>query len=140
MTALGSVVAAHPLQEHPYNKITFVRIDGNGTPLYRVPNDPRDIGAPEALRMAFQKYGGRCFHCRKALPAQKLSQQCNRDHVRARSRGGRDYLHNLVLTCGDCNRRKGASDLVAFDSERGASYLKALDDHIMRCLEALRNH
>lgn len=139
MSALSSIVAAHPLRESPYSRIEYVRPDGMGTPLYRVAGDSKEMGAAEALKRAFEKFGAECFHCRKVLKAQKLSQACNRDHLRPRKLGGRSYLHNLVVTCGDCNRRKGARDIVTFKPERGAEYLKALDEHIMRCLSELGN-
>ena len=139
MSVLSNIVAAHPLQESPYNLIAYTRPDGNGTPLYRVAEEAKEMGAPEALKRAFERFGARCFHCQEPLPPQKLSQHCNRDHLRPLKLGGRSYLHNLVVTCGSCNRRKGAKDIVTFAPERGAEYLKALDDHIMRCLGALRS-
>lgn len=139
MSILSSIVAAHPLRESPYNCIQYVRSDGNGTPLYRVSDESKEMGAPEALRRAFEKFGAKCFHCRARMKAQKLSQGCNRDHLRPRKLGGRSYLHNLVVTCGDCNRHKGAKDIVTFAPERGSEYLRALDEHIRRCLAELRN-
>lgn len=139
MNILSSIVAAHPLRESPYNCIEYVRPDGMGTPLYRVSGEAKEMGAAEALKRAFEKFGAKCFHCQEPLKAQKLSQDCNRDHLRPRKLGGRSYLHNLVVTCGDCNRRKGAKDIVTFRPERGSDYLQALDEHIIRCLIELRN-
>lgn len=139
MSKLDKLIAAHPLRKKPYNAIRFVRVDGNGTPLYRVgKSDGRELGAAEALKTAFEQLGAHCFHCQRWIPAQKLSQACTRDHLRPKKNGGRDYLHNLVFACADCNRKKGASDIVDFNVERGSEYLKALDAHLVRCLEALK--
>lgn len=43
---------------------------------------------------------GRCRYCGE--PGTEL------DHVRARNRNGRDSTDNLVLSCTECNRCKGA--------------------------------
>lgn len=137
MSVLNRLVAAHPLQKKPYNAIKFVRVDGNGTPLYTVGKDKMEFGGPEALRRAFQKFGAHCFHCGDWMPAQPLSQDCTRDHLRPKRDGGRDYLHNLVFACGSCNRLKGGDDLISFRTDVGAKYLKALDAHLVRCLKKL---
>jgi len=138
MTSLGRIVAAHPLRKHkPYNAIKFVRVDGNGTPLYRVGKGKKETGAAEALRVAFQKLGGHCFHCDKWMPPQPMSHDCTRDHLRPRRDGGQDYLHNLVLACGPCNRSKGGDDVVSFRADVGSEYLKALDEHLVRCIKEL---
>jgi 5-methylcytosine-specific restriction endonuclease McrA len=84
-----------------------------------------------------RKYGGSCFQCGKRMKPQDLSQECTRDHVRAKSDGGRDYLHNLVLACGRCNKSKDKRDLVTYRPKKGREYLKALDEHLVRCLEQL---
>ncbi len=137
MAPVDRIIAAHPLQLKPYHCIRFSRFDGNGTPLYRVSTDKRELGAAAALKLAFERQGAHCFHCGTWMPPQKLSHACNRDHLRPRADGGSDHLHNLVITCGACNRNKGARDLVSFRVERGAAYLKALDEHLTRCLAAL---
>jgi 5-methylcytosine-specific restriction endonuclease McrA len=137
MGKLQETVAAHPLTDPLYTKLHFRRVDGQGTPLYRVEESDKDVGAAEALRIAFERYGGTCFHCGEALKPQPLSQGCTRDHVRPRRDGGRDWLHNLVLACGTCNRKKGAKDIVAFNPESGKEYLKALEEHLCRCIAAL---
>ncbi|RAK69098.1 hypothetical protein DJ019_03575 [Phenylobacterium kunshanense] len=137
MSALHKALAAHPLPKKPYNSIKFVRIDGNGVPLYRVGKSERELGAAAALKSAFEQFGGHCFHCKVWMPPQPLSQACTRDHLRPKKDGGKDYLHNLVFACGDCNRAKGGSDLITFRAEVGVEYLKALDAHIVRCLTTL---
>ena len=138
MKPLQKAVAAHPLADRmPYNAIKFSRVDGNGAPLYTVARTKKELGAPEALRAAFEQLGGHCFHCKEWMPPQRLSHQCTRDHLRAKKNGGGNYLHNLVLACGPCNREKGGADVVGFRAEVGAEYLKALDAHLVRCLKAL---
>ena len=95
------------------------------------------MGAMEALKTAFERHGGHCFHCNTWHPADSLSANCSRDHVRPKSDGGGDYLHNLVIACRTCNLDKGARNIVEFRIERGVEYLKALDDHLVRCIEQL---
>lgn len=138
MSALHRVIAAHPLVKYkPYNAIKFARVDGQGTPLYTVGKDTKELGAAAALRSALEKFGANCFHCGEHMPPQKMSHGCTRDHLRPKKDGGSDYLHNLVFSCGDCNRRKGSADLVSFRPEAGGEYLKALDEHLTRCLKKL---
>ena len=137
MSALHKTLAAHPLAKKPYNAIKFARTDGNGVPLYRVGKTGQDLGAAAALKSAFELFGGHCFHCKIWMPPQPLSHDCTRDHLRPRKDGGKDYLHNLVFACGPCNRAKGGSDLISFRAEVGAEYMKALDAHLVRCLQKL---
>ena len=137
MTVLSRIVAAHPLNKKPYDAISFVRVDGFGTPLYTVGSDERQLGAAAALRSALQQFGGECFYCDQPMPPQTTSHHATRDHVRPKRDGGTDYLHNLVLACGACNRSKGCNDLVRFRPEDAAEYMKALDEHIVRCITGL---
>ena len=138
MSSLERIVAAHPLRKYkPYSAIKFARVDGVGTPLYTVAKGKKEMGAREALRTAFELFGGFCFHCKKPMPPQPLSQDCTRDHLRPKHDGGQNFLHNLVFACGPCNRKKGARDVISFSPEVGSEYLKALDEHLVRCLERL---
>ncbi|HEX8300668.1 HNH endonuclease signature motif containing protein [Sphingomonas sp.] len=138
MGRLQSIIAAHPLAgKKPYNAIKFVRIDGNGVPLYIVAKEKRELGAASALRLAFEQFGAHCFHCKTWMPPQPLSHMCTRDHLRPRKHGGMNYLHNLVFACSPCNRAKGGSDLITFRAEAGAEYMLALDAHLVRCLKNL---
>jgi hypothetical protein len=137
MAKLEKLIAEHPLREPPYSFIAYSRIDGQGTPLYRVGSAPKEMGAAEALKLAFRENGGRCFHCKTELRPQKLSHQCTRDHVRPRCEGGPDRLYNLVISCGPCNREKAGKDVIAFRAESASAYLKALEEHLGRCVAAL---
>jgi 5-methylcytosine-specific restriction endonuclease McrA len=140
MSKLTQVVAAHPLQKKkPYNALRFTRVDGHGTPLYRLKWDEREMGAYEALKVAFEKLGAHCFHCKKWIEAQPMPAACTRDHLLPKKNGGRDFLHNLVFACAECNRNKGSKDIVDFNVERGSEYLKALDAHLVRCIAELGN-
>ncbi|MEO5809538.1 MAG: HNH endonuclease signature motif containing protein [Sphingomicrobium sp.] len=137
MTALHMLLAAHPLRKKPYNAIRFARVDGNGTPLYTVAKDPREVGAAAALKAAFENFGGHCFHCKEWMPPQPLSHRCTRDHLHPRKEGGTDFLHNLVFACGRCNREKGGSDLITFRADAGIEYMTALNAHLVRCIAKL---
>jgi 5-methylcytosine-specific restriction endonuclease McrA len=136
--SLDEIATAHPIDKNPYHCIRFSRFDHNGTPLYRVTKEEGETGAYQALQRAFARHGGHCFHCDRWIEAQPMSHEVNRDHIQPRSSGGSDYLHNLVLAHGDCNRAKGSKDLAQFSVERGDKYLKLLDQHVIKIIESLR--
>jgi 5-methylcytosine-specific restriction endonuclease McrA len=138
MSSLARIVAAHPLQDFtPYNAIKFARVDGNGTPLYTVGRETKEMGAAAALRSAAQKFGGHCFYCDKFMRPEEVPKVCTNDHLQPRAKGGHDYLHNLVFACVRCNRDKGAQDLISYRPNEGRDYLNALDAHLVRCLRKL---
>ncbi len=137
MARLETLIAAHPIRKKPYNSIKFARIDGCGTPLYRIAGGAREVGAAEALRSAFERFGAHCFHCGAWMAPQPFSAACTRDHLRPKKDGGRDHLHNLVLACGPCNRRKGGADLISFSVEKASEYMRALEVHLAGCVAAL---
>lgn len=139
MSVLSKIVAEHPVRKTPYNAIKFLRVDGCGTPLYSVAKEAKAMGAASALARAVELLGGHCFHCGEWMPPQKLSHQCNRDHVRPKNDGGRDHLHNLVISCGGCNSGKAATQVVDFSRDSAVKYLKALDEHLARCLKQLKD-
>lgn len=135
MSKLERIVAAHPLNELPYCKIKFSHFDGRRKPIYCVGD--QSAGAKVALARAFEKFGGSCFLCGKKFKPTKLSQDITRDHIRPQSKGGSDYLHNLVIACGPCNKNKKDKELPRYRVDRTEKYLKALDAHIVKCLESL---
>jgi 5-methylcytosine-specific restriction endonuclease McrA len=137
MNMISKLIAAHPIQKRPYHSIRFSRCDGNGVPLYTVNGMDGECGAMEALKRSFAKNGGHCFHCDNWLPPQSLSLDITRDHIRPRALGGSEYLHNLVLACGPCNRNKGEKNLADFSVEKSKEYARALDEHLTRCLAEL---
>ena len=73
MLSLPRLIAAHPLQKKPYNAIKFARVDGQGTALYTVGKDKKELGAAAALKVAFEQWGGHCFHCKAWMQPQRLS-------------------------------------------------------------------
>lgn len=137
MRSISALLAAHPLPGKPYNAIKFVRFDGNGMPLYIVGKEKQELGAATALKTAFERFGAHCFHCKKWMPPQPLSQACTRDHLRPRKAGGGAFLHNLVFSCGPCNRAKGAADLISFRAEIGIEYMAALEAHLVNCIRRM---
>ena len=139
MKLLPQIIAAHPLKLKPYHSIRFVRLDGNGTPLYVVGKDKKERGAIESLRAVFEKQGAHCFLCDKWMKPQALSRDCTLDHLRPRHDGGGDFLYNLVFSCGPCNRSKAGKDIVDYKPDVGSKYLKALDAHLSRCLRELKD-
>ena len=133
MKPLQKAVAAHPLAEEPYDRINFSRVDNFGTPLYKVGKGKQEMGAEKALRTAFQRFGGDCFHCDRPIP----KSQFTLDHLRSKKDDGEARLHNLVFACLPCNQDKGCKDMVEHGPKTTSEYLKALDAHLVRCLKQL---
>jgi hypothetical protein len=137
MKPLKKAVAAHPLADKtPYNAIKFSRVDGFGTPLYKVGRGKGEMGAETALRTAFRRYGGHCFLCNEWMTNED-KEVFSLDHVRPKKDNGTADLHNLVFACRNCNLDKGCKDMAEYKPEVTSAYLKALDAHLVRCLKAL---
>ena len=66
----------------------------------------------EKLNIIYDKNNGRCWHCNKKLSFTNYGMIGEKgawevDHSNPVSRGGTDYLRNLVPACIGCNRSKG---------------------------------
>ena len=134
MSELSKIVAAHPLSdEYPYNRIKFVRINQHGRPIYKVGKGKVEFGAERALRVTFQRFGGKCFHCRREIKKAEFTL----DHLRPKHDGGEEHIHNLVFACRTCNWSKGAKHLAHFEANIATHYLTALDKHLARCIKGL---
>lgn len=133
---LGKILAAHPLVESPYDKLKFVRLNGQ-VPLYSVEGcGDRASRAYDALGRAFSKYGGTCFYCSGPLKPQKLfATGPHRDHVIPRCKQKNDLLHNLVIACGNCGCKKGSSSIERFRPDAAGRYLEALNRHLSLCVK-----
>lgn len=76
----------------------------------------------------FLRQGGLCWYCGDFLPDTKI----NVEHKTARSLGGRNNRHNPVLSCSNCNKKKGSSvlsksdrtELKKINKARKGTYLK----------------
>lgn len=51
----------------------------------------------------YERDGGKCAYCQKSLDRRDATM----DHVLPRSRGGQTEWLNIVLSCTECNTRKG---------------------------------
>ncbi|HEX8364508.1 MAG TPA: HNH endonuclease [Allosphingosinicella sp.] len=131
-------IALHPLPGAPYDKISYLGTDHHSVPVYSVKgSDRRRLGAHEAIKTAFALHGGICFYCQWQFEPQPLSQtSVHRDHVIARKRRGSDRLHNYVIACARCDRRKADKPLSHFDPDAATRYVEALERHIARALGA----
>jgi len=138
MSQLSKFIAAHPLNGRPYDRLEFVRCDGNGAPLYKVMGcNEAPTGAFTALGKAFERFGGKCFYCPTRFRPQPLANdptKAHRDHVIAVSNGGSQLLHNLVIACGKCGRTKANDAIHDFRPKSAKEYLAALNRHIEECL------
>jgi 5-methylcytosine-specific restriction endonuclease McrA len=68
--------------------------------------------ADEDLSYIFDKNDGYCWHCGKRLSWKNYGRLGRKgawevDHSHPLSKGGTDYLRNLVPSCIECNRSKG---------------------------------
>ena len=73
----------------------------------------------ETVNDVYEKTDGYCYYCGKRLSLKNHGRFGNRgaweiDHSNPKSKGGTDYLRNLVPACVACNRNKSA--------RRGSSY------------------
>lgn len=135
MAKLEQLIAAHPIRGLPYDMLEFVCFDRQRVPLYKVKGtDGTATGAPEALRKAFARYGGKCFYCRRRFKPQPLSNDAHRDHVIPKKSGGSNLLHNLVIACAKCDSTKGCKPVHDFSAPSAQKYLSALNLHIRRCI------
>lgn len=134
MSALSKIVAAHPLSdEYPYNRIKFARLNQHGKPVYKVGKGKTEFGAERGLRVAFARFGGKCFHCREEIEKSEFTL----DHLRPKRDGGEEHIHNLVFACRPCNWSKGAKHLAHFEANIATHYLTALDKHLARCIKEM---
>jgi 5-methylcytosine-specific restriction endonuclease McrA len=91
--------------------------------------------ATSALKDALRIHGGKCFYC--PASAERVSAQLNVDHIDAVSRGKCDLLHNLVVSCKDCNLKKGALPIEAFHPNAGRTWLLAVQALIRARLQLI---
>lgn len=66
---------------------------------------------PKQLRKDLsERDGSHCHYCGKKLIIKSGKSGTQIDHVIPVTKGGKDELDNLVLSCKGCNRRKGNKD------------------------------
>lgn len=75
----------------------------------------------EQIEYVYHKTGGYCYYCKKKLSLSNYGKNGNHgswhiDHSKPKSKGGTDYLRNLVPACIECNMDK---------STRHGSYYKS---------------
>lgn len=59
----------------------------------------------EELQEQLIRQSHKCYYCQGALGDKRSSYHA--DHIVPISRGGTNYIHNIVLTCSTCNLKKG---------------------------------
>jgi len=67
----------------------------------------------DSLRDRILESGGRCEWCAVSL----INSEFELDHVLSLRRGGSNVAANLVVSCPDCNRRKGQKHPARFAAE-----------------------
>ena len=74
-----------------------------------------DLAGWQIRSYIFHRDGARCLYCGNAM-----AERYELDHIVPRSRGGTNRISNLVVSCQDCNGRKGNSSLEEFLANRPA--------------------
>jgi 5-methylcytosine-specific restriction endonuclease McrA len=74
----------------------------------------RELGAEggftlDEIKALLQHQRGKCIYC-----ARSIRKDYHVDHRVALARGGSNWISNIQLTCGPCNRRKGATDPIEY--------------------------
>jgi 5-methylcytosine-specific restriction endonuclease McrA len=74
----------------------------------------RELGAEgsftlDEIKALLQHQRGKCVYC-----ARSIRKDYHVDHRVALARGGSNWISNIQLTCGPCNRRKGATDPIEY--------------------------
>lgn len=64
-------------------------------------------GRANNKRKLLKIYGPVCSYCQWTFKIKGL----NLDHVKPKSKGGKTIITNLVLSCFECNNKKGNSEL-----------------------------
>jgi 5-methylcytosine-specific restriction endonuclease McrA len=73
------------------NKRRILKLNANGS------------HSEQLLLWKYEYYGQRCYYCKKELSLNELTE----DHRIPLSRGGADWISNIVPACLNCNSRKG---------------------------------
>lgn len=73
-------------------------LSGSSEPVDRVPEWLR--------RLVYDRDGGACGHCRRAVPYDAM----HVDHRKPRANGGTNDPRNLITSCAPCNLLKGTTD------------------------------
>ena len=68
------------------------------------------------LTTIFKIQSGKCFYCEKEMNLDDANTPDSPtiDHIVPRSEGGVTSIFNLVCACGECNRSKGSTPVIAF--------------------------
>ena len=84
-------------------------------------------------KLLADQFGWRCAYCQRPLRegAEDPNDRPTIDHGKPRSKGGRNFLRNLVLACPQCNVRKGDLDLADWLPRCGlpSDWLTSLASH-----------
>lgn len=65
-------------------------------------------------KIIFRRDGGKCIYCHRKLGRRHFTV----DHIHPKSKGGSSEESNLVLSCHDCNQKKGNNRLSNREMER----------------------
>lgn len=63
----------------------------------------KGLHSEQQLRWKYEYYGKRCYYCDISISINELTE----DHRIPLSRGGTDWIANIVPACRSCNSRKG---------------------------------
>jgi hypothetical protein len=114
-------VAGEFFIQHPkWNKYQKLRLDRMTASHIPAPEGfeneidllPNNANLPRALLLkVWERDGKKCRYCRKEKAPFHI------DHIKPKSKGGKDTLSNLVVACEKCNTSKQDKDLNEFEGE-----------------------
>ena len=129
----------HWSHELPYRAVIAVAVQpAHGTILYQVAGtaDAPRSGA-NALRVALEKHGGKCFYC-KIASASDVSIEMTLDHIEPQALGGNSDITNLVVASKPCNAKKGHTLIEAFNPRATEQWLHELAVQIAQRYDRLK--
>lgn len=99
-----------------YDRSRFLALNAKREPrdAIRAKRGTREQYQPRDIIKLFLAQNGKCAYCKI-----KLREDYEVDHIVAVSRGGRNSIANLQLSCPSCNRLKGAKHPVDFAQSIG---------------------
>lgn len=88
---------------------------------------------PDDIRALIERDGPYCVWCSRLLGL--TLNDCTREHVIPRSRGGKDTLNNFLLACSGCNHQRRSESVQSWASRCERLGLKVRFDLIEAALE-----
>lgn len=77
----------------------------------RYPDVPIEV-TKEEVEQLFEAFEGTCCYC--GVEESEETGTLHLEHIRSLSKGGRNHISNLVISCGSCNSKKFDKPILTF--------------------------